>query len=168
MLHQDILSLIADSLDHTSHARLLATSKTNASLLLSSFTAKARPHRLRHMALRIISGCMRAPSDVYTARAVEDDGFSIRFTAPNQHGFGPMALFSVDPEEPLRVRVKVGYNVVYSDGQTSFSFITDQTDVCVRADGLSPERILECCKDIPKLSLTHGRRPSSVGRAHGF
>ncbi len=61
MLHQDILSLIADSLDHTSHARLLATSKTNASLLLPSFTAKARPHRLRHIALRIISGCMRAP-----------------------------------------------------------------------------------------------------------
>lgn len=172
MLQQDILILISDSLDHKSHARLLATSKTNASLLLPSFTAKARSHLLRHMALRIINGCMRAPSDVYTTRAIEDDGFSIRFTAPNKHGFGPMALFSVDPVDPIRVVVRVGYNIVYSNSQSSFSFITDHTDICVSpsvvsAGDLSPERIIEWCENIPKVSLTHGR-PSSVGRAHGF
>jgi hypothetical protein len=160
-MQQDILPLISESLDHKSLALLLATSKENAALLGPLFTAKARPHLLRHMAQQIIDACMHAPSDVYSARAIEDDGLSIRFTTP-RHDFGPMALFSVAVSDPIRVTVKVGYNVVYNNSVSSYSFITNITTVHISLSArafriergtastdyvgaFSPERVLEWC-----------------------
>jgi hypothetical protein len=181
MQNPDLVPLIAESLDHRSLARLLATSKHNARLLTPLFAAKARPHILDHMAQQLIDTRMQVQSDVYSTRTKEDGGRTIRFTAAHRrHQFGPMTIFAISilPNvDSILISNRIGYITTYHDAaNTSLSFIVDAITVCITpsrdrpletgavvidngavrtgyANGFNPAHILEWCPvDMPLVT----------------
>ena len=178
MQNHDLLPLITSSLDYQSLARLLATSKDNARLLAPHFTAKARPHLLAHMARLLMRARMQTQSSIYSTRAMEDDGRSIRFTAAPRQEFGPMTLFTIDlvANDSIRISNRIGYTTTYRNANATISFVIDATTVCITpsrdrpletgtmvidnglvhagyANGFSPARVLEWCPvDLPLMT----------------
>jgi hypothetical protein len=99
MLPTDILTLIAQSLDYKSIARLLQTSKEAHSQLTALFLTKSHPHAVAYIAHRILeTHKTQSQTGQFILRDIYDQ--TLRYTGRNiTDSFGPVVLFSVTTDK---------------------------------------------------------------------
>ena len=135
MLPSDILTLIAQSLDYKSIARLLQTSKESHSQLTPLFLTKSHPHAVAYIAYRLLqTHKTQSQTGQFVLRDIYDQTF--RYIGRNTiDSFGPVLLFSVTTDKhstTITVLSRSGSAAICKKNNSAFCHIMGTISIIIK------------------------------------